>query len=285
MTILVTGASGHLGRLVVTELLARGTAPDQIIATARTPEAIADLGTLGVIVRRADYSDPQTLKEAFAGADRVLLVSSSEVGSRSEQHRNVIDAALDAGVELLAYTSILRADTSTLLLAREHQATESMIVESGLPYVFLRNSWYHENYTEQIATALEHHAVLGSAGEGRVSAASRADYAAAAAAVLVGDGPWNRSYELAGDTAYTMAEYAATLSRLSGQDVAYVDQPAADYQAVLESVGLPAPVAQILAGADLGLGRGELLDESGTLSDLIGRPTTSLTDAIASALA
>ena len=212
MSLVVTGASGHLGRLTVQALLDRGVEPGSIVAAARTPERLDDLAGRGVDVRRADYTDPQSLKAALAGAERVLLISGSEFGARLEQHRNVVDAARDAGVDLIAYTSIVRADTTRMLLAADHAATERLIVESGLPYLFLRNSWYLENYTEQIATALEHRVVPGSAGAGRVSAATRADYAAAAAAVLVGDGPRHHAYELGGDTAFTLADYVATLS-------------------------------------------------------------------------
>ena len=284
MTIVVTGASGHLGRLVVEDLLARGTRPADIVATARDTDTLSDLAGRGVVVRRADYEDPQSLKDAFAGADRLLLVSSSAVGARDEQHANVVEAAREAAVGLIAYTSIVRADSSTLQLAAEHAATEELILSSGLPYVFLRNSWYLENYTEQIAGALENHAVLGSAGTGRVSAASRADYAAAAAAVLTSDGPLEQVYELGGDTAFTLTEYAATLAELSGTEVAYVDRPVAEYQAFLVSVGVPEGMAAVLADSDRGLAEGELLEESGTLSRLIGRPTTTLADAIRSAL-
>lgn len=285
MSLVVTGASGHFGRLTVQALLDRGVAPDQIVALARTPESVADLSERGVDVRRADYEDPQSLKEAFAGAEKVLLVSSNAVGARIDQHRNVVEAALEAGVDLIAYTSLLRADSTPLLLAADHAATEQLIVDSGLPYVFLRNSWYLENYTEQVATALEHKAILGSAGAGRVSAATRADYAAAAAAVLTQDGPRNHAYELGGDTALSLEEYAATLSELVGEPIAYVDQPPAEYQAFLESVGVPAPMAAILADSDVGLARGHLLEESGELSRLIGRPTTAPADAIRAALA
>jgi NAD(P)H dehydrogenase (quinone) len=214
----------------------------------------------------------------------VLLVSSSAVGQRIEQHGNVVDAAREAGVDLIAYTSAPRADTTEMLLAAEHAATERLIRDSGLDYVFLRNSWYLENYTEQLATTLEHKAILGSAGSGRVSGASRADYAAAAAAVLAGDGPRNHTYELGGDTAFTMSEYAETLSGLVGETIAYVDQPPAEYQAFLESVGVPGPVARVMADADVAVARGDLLVESGDLSRLIGRPTTGLADAIRTAL-
>jgi NAD(P)H dehydrogenase (quinone) len=284
MSIVVTGASGHLGRLTVQALLDRGVAANTIIATARTPEALADLADRGVVVRHADYSDPQSLKEAFAGADRVLLISSSAVGQRIEQHRNVVDAAREAGVDLIAYTSAPRADTTEMLLAADHAATERMILDSGLDYVILRNSWYLENYTEQLPTALEHKAIVGSAGSGRVSAASRADYAAAAAAVLSGNGPRNHTYELGGDTAFSLGEYAETLSGLVGETIAYVDQPPAEYQAFLESVGVPEPMARIVADSDVALARGDLLVGSGDLSRLIGRPTTGLGDAIRAAL-
>lgn len=284
MTLVVTGASGHLGHLTVQALLDLGVAADQIVATARRPEALADLADKGVVVRRADYTDPESLKAAFEAADRVLLVSSSEIGQRVQQHRNVIDAAREAGVSLIVYTSAPGADTTKMLLAAEHAATEQLLRDSGLDYVILRNSWYLENYTEQLATALEHKAILGSAGNGRVSGASRADYAAAAAAVLAGDGPSNHTYELGGDTAFTMAEYAATLSGLVGETITYVNQPPEEYQAFLESVGLPGPVAHVMADADVAVSRDDLFVETGDLSRLIGRPTTTLTDAIRSAM-
>lgn len=285
MSLVVTGASGHLGRLAVQSLLDRGVPAGSVVATARTPERLDDLAARGVDVRHADYTDPQSLKDAFAGAERILLVSSSEVGARIDQHRNVVEAAAAAGVDLLAYTSIPKADTTAMLLAADHAATERMIVDAGLSYVFLRNSWYLENYTDQLATTLEHKAILGSAGTGRVSAAARADYAEAAAAVLAGDGPRNHAYELGGDTAFTLEEYAATLSGLAGEQVVYVDQPPAEYQAFLASVGVPEPMAHILADSDIGLSRGDLQVDSGDLGRLIGRPTTTIAEALATALA
>ncbi|SEB47029.1 NAD(P)H dehydrogenase (quinone) [Nocardioides exalbidus] len=284
-TYLVTGASGHLGRLAVQALLERGVAASDVVATARDTAAISDLADLGVETRTADYTDPASLEQALAGVDRVLLVSSSAVGERVAQHANVIEAAKKAGVELLAYTSITRADTSTLALADEHRATEGLLAASGLPVVLLRNSWYLENYTGQVATALEHGAVLGAAGEGRVSAASRADYAAAAAAALVADDQAGQVHELGGDTAFTLEEYAAALAAASGTEVVYRDLPAPDYTAVLVGAGLPEPYAAVLADSDLGIARGELRTDSGDLSRLIGRPTTSLADAVGAALA
>lgn len=284
-TYLVTGASGQLGRLTVQALLEQGVAASDVVATARNTDAIADLAALGVVTRAADYTDPTSLKEAFAGVDRALLVSSSAVGERVAQHANVIDAARDAGVELLGYTSITRADRAQMILAGEHRATEDLLAASGLPVVLLRNSWYLENYTAQVATALEHGVVLGAAGEGRVSAATRADFAAAAAAALVADDQAGRVHELGGDTAFTLEEYAATLAAESGRPVAYQDLPAPELSAALVGAGLPEPYADVLADSDLGLARGELLVDSGDLSRLIGRPTTTPAEAIRAALA
>ncbi|WP_323100852.1 SDR family oxidoreductase [Intrasporangium sp. YIM S08009] len=283
MTILVTAASGHLGRLVVDALLRRGVAPSDVVATARKPEALAELADRGVEVRRADYDDPASLDTAFAGVDRLLFVSGSEVGSRIPQHRNVVDAAVRAGVGLVAYTSITRADTSELALATEHRATEEMIEASGLAHVFLRNSWYLENYTGQLPTYLEHGAVIGSAGDGRVSAATRADYAEAAAAVLAEDGHGGRAYELGG-TAFTLAELAATVARVSGTEVVYRDLSVEDYAAALVAAGLPEGYAHALADSDRGIAAGALFTDTGDLERLIGRPTTTLEDAVRAAL-
>jgi NAD(P)H dehydrogenase (quinone) len=285
MKLLVTGASGHLGRLVVNSLLERGVGAGDVVALARTPEAVADLAARGVEVRRADYDDRASLDAAFAGIDRLLFVSGSAVGQRIGQHANVIEAAKAAGVGFVAYTSITRADTSDLQLAAEHRATEEMLAASGVPHSLLRNSWYLENYTAQVGTALEHGVVLGAAGEGRVSAATRADYAAAAAVVLAGEGHEGRVYELGGDDAFTLADYAATLSRVSGRDVAYRNLSVEDYVAALVAAGLPQGYAAVLADGDRGLSLGQLHTDSGDLARLIGRPTTGLEAALRAALA
>ena len=284
MTLLVTGASGHLGRLVVEALLERGTPAADVVATARTPESISDLADRGVQVRRADYTDPASLDAAFVGVDRVLLVSGSEVGQRVAQHANVIDAAKRAEVGFVAYTSITRADTSDLALAAEHRATEELLAASGLPHALLRNSWYLENYTGQVPSVLEHGAVLGAAGDGRVSAATRADYAAAAAAVLAGGDHDGAVYELGGDDAFTLAEYAASVARVTGTEVVYRDLSVEDYTAALVAAGLPEGYAAVLADSDRGLAEGGLFTDSGDLSRLIGRPTTGLEDALRAAL-
>ena len=287
MTLLVTGASGHLGRLVVEALLERGTPAADVVAIARTPESISDLADRGVQVRRADYTDPASLEAAFAGVDRLLLVSGSEVGQRIAQHANVIDAAKRAGVAFVAYTSITRADTTDLVLAAEHRATEELLTASGLPHALLRNSWYLENYTGQLPTFLEHDAVLGAAGEGRVSAATRADYAEAAAVVLAGDGGHGHEgavYELGGDHAFSLGELAETVGRVAGREVAYRDLSVADHTAALAAAALPAGYAAVLADSDRGIAEGALFTDTGDLSRLIGRPTTGLEAALRAAL-
>ena len=279
--IAVTGATGHLGRLTVLDLVRRGIAPDHIVALARTPEKAADLG---VRVRRADYTEPETLPAALEGVDKLLLVSSSEVGRRLDHHRNVIEAAGDAGVRVVAYTSILKADVGGTILAAEHRATEELIRDSGIPFTFLRNGWYLENYTENLASALEHGVILGSAGDGRVSGAARADFAAAAAQVLAGTGHEGRTYELGGDEAFTLAELAEEVSRQSGRPVAYRNVPESDYADALLGWGLPEPVARMLADSDRGIARGELYTDSDALHRLIGRPATPLSDAVRAAV-
>ena len=283
MLYVITGATGHLGRLAVEALLARGVPADHVIATGREASKVADLAERGVQVRHADYTDPDSLRRAFDGADRVLFVSGSEVGARVAQHRAVIDAARDAGVGLVAYTSIANAGSTRMRLAEEHQATEQALAESGVPFALLRNSWYLENYTAQLGSYVEHGAVLGSAGSGRVSAATRADYAEAAAAVLLLDDAAGTTYELGGDDAFTLAELAEAVSEVSHRPVTYQDLPAPDYAQVLTQAGLPEPYAAILADSDLGVARGDLLVTSGDLSRLIGRPTTSMRDAVRAA--
>lgn len=281
--IVVTGASGQLGRLVIHSLLGKLPAA-QIVAAVRQPERAADLAALGVQVRRADYTQPATLDAAFSGAEKVLLISSSEVGQRTAQHRNVIDAARRAGVALLAYTSLLHAARSPLGLAAEHQATERLLKESGLPVVLLRNGWYTENYLASIPPALQHGAFIGSAGDGRIASAARADYAEAAAAVLTLADQAGKVYELAGDESYTLAEFAAELSRQAGKTIPYVNLPEAEYKAALVGAGLPEPLAGLLADSDAGAAQGALFDEQRQLSRLIGRPTATLAALMTKAL-
>ena len=281
--ILVTGATGQLGRLVIEQLL-KTEAPESIIAGVRSPEKAADLTAQGVQVRALDYTNPASIQTALKGVEKVLLISSSEVGQRFPQHKNVIDAAKAEGVSLLAYTSILNATESNLGLAAEHVETEAALAESGVPHVLLRNGWYTENYLASIPPALEFGAFIGSAKEGRIASAGRIDYAAAAAKVLTTEGHAGKTYELAGDESYTLAELVAELNRQTGKSVVYQDMSQADFAAALKGAGLPDGLADLLADSDAAAAEGGLFNNSKTLSQLIGRPTTSLADLMADAL-
>ena len=279
MTVAITGATGQLGRLTIAKLKTLLPA-GQIVALARSPEK-ADLG---VETRAFDYDRPETLAPALAGVERLLLISSSEVGKRAPQHRAVIEAAKAAGVGEIVYTSLLHADRSPLSLAAEHVETEAALAESGIPHTILRNGWYAENYTGSIPTALQHGALIGAAGAGRVSGAARADYAEAAARVLAEGGHAGQTYELAADDAWTLADLAAEISRQSGHDIPYVDLPEAEYAAALVKAELPEGLAAAIAGWDAGAAQGALFDDGRALSQLIGRPTTPLADVVRAAL-
>ncbi len=281
--IVITGATGQLGRLVIAELL-NTVAPAQIVAAVRHPDKAGDLAALGVALRVADYTQPATLDSAFAGADKLLLISSSEVGQRFVQHRNVIDAAKRAKVGLVAYTSLLHADSSPLGLAVEHRQTEALLRDSGLPHVLLRNGWYTENYLASVPPALQHGVFIGSAGDGQIASAARADYAAAAAAVLTRADQAGKVYELAGDDVYTLSKLAAEVTRQAGKTVVYQNLPQADFKAALIGAGLPEPIADLLADSDAGAAQGGLFDDGHQLSRLIGRPTTLLATLVKAAL-
>ncbi|MFJ8185878.1 SDR family oxidoreductase [Streptomyces sp. NPDC096105] len=282
MSIVVTGASGKLGRHVVEQLLEKVPA-EQVTAVVRSPEKAADLAERGVRVAVADYNAPETFDGLFAAGDKVLLISGNEFDKgRVRQHTAVIDAAGAAGVALLAYTSA--PGTLTASLADDHRGTERALRDSGVPYVLLRNGWYHENYTENLAPVLEHGAVVAAAGEGRVSSASRADYAAAAVAVLTGEGHENTTYELGGDEAWSFAEYAAELSRQTGREIVHRPVTPEELTGILAGAGVPEPMAAVLAGVDAAIAEGELVVDSGDLSRLAGRPTTPLAEAVAAAL-
>ena len=285
MSIVITGATGQLGRHVVEALLERNVPAEEIVAAGRSTGKLADFEARGVQVRAMDYTDAASVANALAGATKVLLISGSEVGQRVEQHRTVVEAAKAAGVELIAYTSIANADTTGMKLAAEHQATEDLLKDSGVPFALLRNGWYLENYTEQLPGTLAQGALAGSAGEGKVSAASRQDYAEAAAAVLVADNQAGKVYELGGDHAFTLAELAQEISTAANQPVAYQDLPASDYAGLLAGFGVPQAFADILADSDLGIARGDLLVSGSDLRELIGRPTTPMPAAVRSALA
>ena len=277
--IAITGATGQLGQHVI-EALLKTVPAGQIVAIVRNPAKAEALRQQGVVVRQADYTDEAAFTAALNGVDKLLLISSSEVGQRAAQHQNVINAAKAAGVKFIAYTSLLHADTSPLGLHVEHVQTEKALVESGVPYALLRNGWYTENYLASAPPALEHGVFIGAAGEGKIAAATRADYAAAAAKVVSEEGHAGNVYELAGDSAWTLSELAAELSRQSGKPVAYQNLSEADFAAALKGVGLPAGLADMLADSDTGAAKGGLFDDSRTLSRLIGRPTTPLAESV-----
>lgn len=280
MKIAITGSTGQLGRIVVEKL--KGQVPSEnIVAIARSA---AKAGDLGVEVREADYARPETLDRALAGVDTLLLISSSEVGKRAEQHHNVIEAAKKAGIGRIVYTSLLHADRSPLDLAVEHRATEKEVKESGIPFTILRNGWYTENYTASIQGALAGGAFLGSAGNGEISSATRADFAEAAVKVLTTDGHDGKTYELAGDDPYTLSDLASEISRQTGKAIEYRNLPQGEYAQTLVGFGLPEGLAAAIAGWDAGAASGALFDDSKQLSTLIGRATTPLAETVAQAV-
>ncbi len=281
MKIGVTGATGQLGRIVVEKLKERVSA-ESIVALVRTPEKALDLG---VKARVFDYSKPESLAESLQGIDSLLLISGNELGQRAQQHANVIDAAKQAGVKWIVYTSVLRADSSTLSLAAEHLLTEVSLKASGIPYTILRNGWYTENYTGSISGAIAAGALIGSAGDGKIASAARADYAEAAAIVLTSEGNVGKVYELAGDEAYTLTDLAAEVSRQTGKNIPYSNLPEAEYANILKSFNLPEGLALAIAGWDVSASKNDLFDDAHQLSRLIGRPTTPLAKVVADALA
>ncbi len=276
----ITGATGQLGRLVVEKLKEKTTAAD-LVALVRTPEKAADLG---IEARPFDYSKPETLAASLKGIDHLLLISGNEVGQRKQQHENVINAAKEAGVKWIVYTSLLHADKSTLGLAPEHLATEVALKASGIPYTILRNGWYTENYTAAVPGAIQAGAFTGSAGDGKISSAARVDYAEAAAVVLTSEGHQGKVYELAGDETYTLTDLSAEISRQTGKDIPYKNLPEADYAEVLKGIGLPEGIALVYAGMDTAASKNDLFDNGQQLSQLIGRSTTPLTEVVKAAL-
>ncbi|MGC4934413.1 SDR family oxidoreductase [Gordonia sp. DT30] len=285
MSIVVTGATGQLGRLTVEALLRRGIPAGDIIATGRDITRIKDLADRGITVRRADFADPDSLAEAFEGADELLLISASvPVGERVANHRRVIDAAASAGVSLVVYTSTTHADTAGSVLGNTHRETEEYLRDRGIPSVMLRNSWYLENYTAHLPQILGNGVVVGAAGEGRISGATRADYAEAAAVVLTTEGHIGAVYELGGDESFTLTELSGAISAAAGQQVTYADLPVSELAQVLTAAGLPGELAEVLADADRAMSRGEMFTDSGDLHRLIGRPPVTLAEALPVAL-
>jgi NAD(P)H dehydrogenase (quinone) len=280
MTIAITGSTGQLGRLVIERLKSKVSAQN-LIGLARSPGKAADLG---ITVREANYDDPAALDAALAGVDTLLLISGNELGKRFPQHRNVIEAAKKRGVKRIVYTSLVHADTSILNLAPEHLQTENEIKQSGIPYTILRNGWYIENYTGSVGGAIAAGAFVGSAGDGKISGAARADYADAAVAVLTTEGHVGATYELAGDESFTLSDLAAELSRQTGKNIPYRNLPESEYASLLASFGLPAAFAGAIASWDVGASKGALFEDGRVLSKLIGHPTTPLAEVVKRAI-
>lgn len=280
MKVGITGSTGHLGRIVIEKLRKRIPA-ENIIALARSPEKASGMG---VEVREFNYDKPGHLADALKGIDNLLLISGSEVGKRSMQHHNIIDAAKKAGIKWIVYTSILRADTSSISLAVEHYETERALAASGIPFTLLRNGWYTENYTGSVQNALAGGAFIGSAADGKISSAAREDYAEAAVAVLTGENHQSKIYELAGDESYTLSDLAAEISRQTGENIPYRNFSETEYAGILKSFGIPENMSNEIAGWDISASRGELYDDAHQLSELIGRPTTPMTKVVEEAL-
>lgn len=276
MKIAITGATGQLGRIAVEKLKGK-TAAENLVALVRTPEKANDLG---IEARAFDYSKPEILVDSLKGIDKLFLISGNEIGQREIQHKNVINAAKQAGVKEIVYTSLLHAATSKMALAPEHLATEKYLETSGLKYTILRNGWYTENYAGSIPGSIQAGAFIGSAGDGKVSSATREDFAEAAAVVLTTNGHENKIYELAGDKAYTLADLAEEVSKQTGNNLPYQNLTQAEYTAALVSMGLPESFAKVLVDSDLNAEKGSLYSDDKTLSKLIGRPTTSLEEVV-----
>lgn len=280
MKIGVTGATGQLGKLVV-EQLKKKVAVENIVALVRTPDKASDLG---IEVRAFDYNKPNEMVGALNGIDHLLLISANEIGKRAEQHKNVIEAAQKADVQWIVYTSLLHADTSSLNLAGEHRFTEEALKGSGIDYTILRNGWYTENYTGSIQGALKAGAFVASAGDGKISSATRTDYAEAAAVAITDQSHNGMTYELAGDTAYSLSELAAEISKQSGKQIPYKNLPEAEYAGILKNMGVSEQFANAIASWDISASKGDLFNDSKQLSKLIGRPTTPLSATVKSSL-
>ena len=278
MKIGITGATGQLGSLVVEQLKGKTDAAN-LVALVRSPEKVE-----GIEARAFDYDSPETLLEPLTGIDHLLLISGNEIGQRARQHENIINAAKEAGVKWIVYTSILRADSSTISLAGEHLATEKLLADSGIAYTILRNGWYTENYTGSIPPSVEAGAFIGSAGDGKISSVTRADFAEAAAVVLTSENQAGKVYELAGDEAYTLTDLAAEISKQTGKDIPYANLPEEEYSKALKGIGLPDAFADGIASWDVSASKGDLFDDGKTLSKLIGRPTTPLSEAVKAVL-
>ena len=283
MKIAITGATGQLGHHVIQALLTK-TDAQNIVALVRDLNKAQHLKAQGVELRHFDYDQTGTLAPALEGIDKLLLISANEIGRRTPQHQAVIQAAQQSNVPYIAYTSLLNADASTLGLSQEHRETEALIKNSGLTYTFLRNNWYTENYLAGLSHAIESGTLYGAANDGKISSASRIDYAEAAATVLVSDVHENKIYELAGSTAFTLQDLANAISEVSGQAVQYKNLTSEQYHQALVQAGLPTGLVDVIVDADVKTQTGAMFSDSKDLEKLIGRKTTSIQEEIKNTL-
>jgi NAD(P)H dehydrogenase (quinone) len=280
MPIVVTATSGHLGRLIVTDLLDRGIPATDIVAGARKPEAIADLADAGVRTTRIDYDDPATIEAAISTGDTFVLISGAFTPDRNRQHADAVAAATRAGAGHIVYTSGLRASESPSPIAASHAPTEDAVRASGLPFTILRNGWYTENYAANIPTARETGVLLASVSEGRVASASRRDFASAVGAVVTSEGHLGQTYELSGDVAWTYDDLAAALSEVLGRDVVHKPVSSAEHLEILKDAGVPEQFAEMGVAVDGAIAAGAFAYQNGDLARLLGRPTTPLVDGL-----
>lgn len=279
MKIAITGATGQIGELVIQNLL-KSTKAENIVALVRNVEKAQSLKQQGVELRLFNYDQPETLVPVLEGIDKLLLISANEIGRRTPQHQAVIQAAISANVPYIAYTSLLNAPTSLLGLAQEHRETEALILQSSLKYTFLRNNWYNDNYLANVQHTAETGILYGSAQDGKISSASRLDYAEAAATVLNTEGHENKIYELAGSTSFTLADLASYIANASGKAVDYQNISAEDYTQALTAAGLPSALINVIVDADIQTAKGAMFSDSKDLERLIGRKTTPIQDQV-----
>jgi NAD(P)H dehydrogenase (quinone) len=280
MSIVVPATSGHLGRLIVTDLLARDVPAGDIVAGARKPETIADLADAGVRTTRIDYDDPASVEAAIAPGDTFVLISGAFTPDRTRQHTDAINAAARAGAGHLLYIGALRAAESSSALANSHAPTEVAVRDSGLPFTLLRNGWYTENYGRELPAVRESGVLVASVGDARVASATRLDFAQAVGAVLTTEGHVGKTYELSGDVAWTYADLAAAFSEVLGREVVYRPVSSAEHLEILTGAGVPEQFATLIVGVDAGIGEGAFAYQNGDLARLLGRPTTSLVDGL-----
>ena len=281
--IVVTGASGKLGKLVLKELLAAGAA--DILATTRTPENLAEFASQGVDVRQADFKNPASLEDAFKGGTRLLLISTTDVGSRVPQHGAAIDAAKAAGVEHVIYTSWPDPQHSVAAVSPDHAATEDLVLKSGLKFTFLGNYLYSETLMFGLPKALETGKLFGAAGDGRAAYVTRQDCAYAAAGVLNNAVRYeNKRLGISGPVAYTRSEIAQLASGITGKPLVYVDLPAEDFGKALVGAGMPEGFAKLFVSFELAIKAGELEAVTQDVSEVSGHTPASLSDFLKSAL-